>query len=175
MFLVTTPSPQDAGFFTDIHMKINVKKLHPDAKLPVYATAGAACFDLYAHDVDGALTLGSNVHQGFPLVCGTGLAFEIPPGWVMLIFSRSGHGFNHEVRLANCVGVLDSDYRGEARVKLTSDDFSEDEKRPPLFVKPGDRVAQAMLTPVERIGFSVVDSLSETERGEGGFGSTGVS
>ena len=175
MFLVTTPSPQDAGFFTDIHMKINVKKLHPDAKLPVYATAGAACFDLHAHTVENSRIFGAHIHQGAPVVCGTGLAFEIPPGWVMLIFSRSGHGFNHEVRLANCVGVLDSDYRGEARVKLTSDDFSEDEKRPPLFVKPGDRVAQAMLTPVERIGFSVVDSLSETERGEGGFGSTGVS
>lgn len=154
-------------------MLINIKKLHPDAKTPVYATAGAACFDLHALDVDGSYILGSNVHQGSPIVCRTGLAFEIPPGWVMLIFSRSGHGFNNDTRLANCVGVIDSDYRGEVRVKLTSDDFSEDDRKLPLFVKPGDRIAQAMLERAERVTFNVVEALSPTERGEGGFGSTG--
>ena len=154
-------------------MLINIKKLHPDAKTPAYATAGAGCFDLHALDVDGSHILGSNVHQGSPIVCGTGLAFEIPPGWVMLIFSRSGHGFNNDTRLANCVGVIDSDYRGEVRVKLTSDDFSEDDRKLPLFVKPGDRIAQAMLERAERVTFNVVEALSPTERGEGGFGSTG--
>lgn len=154
-------------------MLINIKKLHPDAKTPVYATAGAGCFDLHALDVDGYYILGSNVHQGSPIVCRTGLAFEIPPGWVMLIFSRSGHGFNNDTRLANCVGVIDSDYRGEVRVKLTSDDFSEDDRKLPLFVKPGDRIAQAMLERAERVTFNVVEALSPTERGEGGFGSTG--
>lgn len=156
-------------------MKINIKKLHPDAKLPIYATAGAACFDLRAHTVENSRVFGTHVYQGTPIVCGTGLAFEIPPGWVMLIFSRSGQGFNHDVRLANCVGVLDSDFRGEVRVKLTSDDFSADDRNVPLFVKPGDRIAQAMLVPAQRIEFSVVDELSTTARGEGGFGSTGVS
>ncbi len=156
-------------------MKIEIKKLHPDAKLPIYATDGAACFDLHAHTVENSRVFGAHIHQAAPVVCGTGLAFDVPAGWAMLVFSRSGHGFKHEVRLANCVGVIDSDFRGEVRVKLTSDDFSADDRNVPLFVKSGDRIAQAMLVPAQRIEFNVVDELSTTERGNNGFGSTGVS
>lgn len=142
-------------------INLKVKKLHPDAIIPTYATDGAACFDLYAAEFEGENNAGS-------LVVRTGLSFEIPTGWQMLIFSRSGHGFKNDVRLANSVGVIDSDYRGEVKVKLTID-------RDGVFVvTKGDRIAQAQLMPVHRVIFQEVDSLTETERGTGGFGSTGV-
>lgn len=141
-------------------MKLKVKKLHPDAVIPTYATSGAACFDLHAVDFEGENKTDS-------LVIKTGLAFEIPDGWQMLIFSRSSHGFKHNVRLANCVGVIDSDYRGEVKVKLTAD-FGWN-----LSIFKGDRIAQAQLIPVHRVTFEEVSELTETERGNGGFGSTG--
>lgn len=151
-------------------MKLAVKPLTDTAALPTYATPGAACFDIaadlgtdprpedYKTDPKGANTM----------VVGTGLAFCIPEGWAMLLFSRSGHGFKQNQRLANCVGVIDSDYRGEVKVKLARDDQGE------IKVTHGERIAQAMLVPVERVEFYTVSSLDETERGSGGFGSTGA-
>ncbi len=153
-------------------MEIKIKSLHPGAKMPAYATAGAACFDLHAATVDGSQHLGSVVHEGYPITCETGLAFEIPQGNVMLIFGRSGHGFKDNVRLSNAVGVIDADYRGEVKVKLICDIDPPDDK-PGFFVKPGDRIAQALVLPVERVNFIFADDLSDTERGTGGFGSTG--
>lgn len=141
-------------------MKINIKKLHDDAIIPVYASAGAACFDLYAIE-DGQGDSAANVYR-------TGLAFEIPQGHVMLVYSRSGHGFKNDIRLANCVGVIDSDYRGELMVKLTADGYIE-----PVF-GAGERIAQAMVIPVKQVSFTAVSELSDTERGDGGFGSTGA-
>ena len=142
---------------------LRVKRLHPDAVIPKYATEGSACFDLHAIN-EGYLDDIGHVNEIF----GTGLAFEVPPGWAMLIFSRSGHGFNNDVRLANCVGVIDSDYRGEVKVKLTSDSGAM------LKVDAGDRIAQAMLIPVPRVSLIEVDEITKTERGTGGFGSTGA-
>jgi dUTP pyrophosphatase len=154
---------------------IKIKKLHPLAKVPAYAHDTDACFDLHACMVDGMAYIGRHVEPGYPVTFGTGLAFEVPEGWAMLIFSRSGQGFNHGVRLANCVGVIDAGFRGEVMVKLTSDalesDFNTD--KPPYFVQPGDRIAQAMLVPVHRVAFEVVEELGESERGAGGLGSTG--
>lgn len=150
---------------------IRIKKLHPDARAPKYMTPGAACFDIFAATVCGSREFGANIWQGHPVLAGTDLAFEVPDGWVMLIFSRSGHGFKNDVRLANCVGVIDSDYRGEVLVKLTSDMF-RDSDADTLFIKPGDRIAQAMLFPAEQWDFVESDELSETERGAGGIGST---
>lgn len=150
-------------------MKLNVKALHPDAIVPQYATVGAACFDLHAL-MPPADESYAHVNPGTPTVIRTGLAFEIPDGYVMLIFSRSGHGFKNDIRLANCVGVIDSDYRGEVQVKLTNDNSDGNF----LTVKHGDRIAQAMIVPVERVELVQVDELSSTERGEGGFGSTGT-
>lgn len=147
-------------------MQINIKKLSPLAKMPTYATDGSGCFDLYAIN-----TLPRLVHEGRPVQFETGLAFEIPIGYGMFILSRSGHGFNFDTRLANCVGFIDSDYRGEVKVKLTCD--LEHEEAMPLTVMPGDRVAQACILPVPKVSFSFVDELSSTERGEGGFGSSG--
>lgn len=140
-------------------MQVKIKYLHPDAKTPTYATDGAACFDLYAATAKrsgGILADNDNFT--------TGLAFEIPPDHVMLVFSRSGHGFKERASLINCVGVIDSDYRGDVAVKMTK----------PIQAKAGDRIAQAMIIPVQQVTFQVTDDLTETKRGQGGFGSTGV-
>lgn len=152
-------------------MQVKVKKLHQDAIIPQYATMGAACFDLHALTVDGAYHIGSNIYEGYAVVCGTGLAFEVPEGYALMVYSRSGHGFKFNTRLCNAVGILDSDYRGELMVKLTCD-IDDDESC--LFVKPGDRIAQAMIVPVPVVEFVESDSLEDTERGEGGIGSTGA-
>ena len=153
-------------------MQVKIKKLHPNAKVPTYAKPGDACFDLYALTVNNAYHLGSNVAEGYPVMCDTGVAFEVPDGHVMLVFSRSGHGFNSNTRLCNSTGVIDSGFRSSVKVKLTCDQDTPDDK-PPLFIKPGDRVAQAMIIPIPQVGFVEADALSETERGTGGLGSTG--
>ena len=142
-------------------MEIKTKRLADGATVPRLATSGAACFDLHA--ING----GEAKAHGGTIVCRTGLAFEIPNGHVMLIYSRSGHGFKNSVRLVNSVGVIDSDYRGEVAVKLINDS-------PLVFhVEPGDRIAQAMVILVPACEIIEVDELSETARGAGGFGSTG--
>ena len=153
-------------------MQVKIKKLHPNAKVPTYATAGSGCFDLYAATVNGSVNFGAHAYEGEPITCDTGLAFEIPVGHVMLVFSRSGHGFNSNTRLCNSTGVIDSGFRSSVKVKLTCDQDTPDDK-PPLFIKPGDRVAQAMILPIPQVGFVEADALSETERGTGGLGSTG--
>lgn len=148
-------------------MKIKVKKLHPDAILPKYATDGAACFDLHVCAPDTVpLAMGQEAGAA---TFSTGLAFEIPKGHVMLVYSRSGHGFKHGLTLANSVGVIDSDYRGELMVRLTTTHGYA-----PLPVGHGDRIAQAMILPLPAVELEEVAELTDTERGAGGFGSTGV-
>jgi dUTP pyrophosphatase len=144
---------------------LRVKRLRPEARLPERATDGSACFDLRVCEPRSEpITMGGSVKAA---TFATGLAFEVPQGHVMLIFSRSGHGFKHDIRLANCVGVIDSDYRGEVGVRLTSDTHRE------LVVKDGDRIAQAMLLKLPDVVIEESDELSDTPRGTGGFGSTG--
>lgn len=162
-FLNATPMPLVPGPpATPIPgtMHVKIQHLSDRAKTPTYGSAGAACFDLYAAD-----TLA--VAPGRSAVVPTDLAFEVPEGYVLMIYSRSGHGFKHGVRLANNTGVVDSDYRGHVPVCLHNDG------RDVFYVHQGDRVAQAMIVPVPRVEFEVVDELSSTERGENGFGSTG--
>jgi dUTP pyrophosphatase len=144
-------------------LQIKIRRIAAEAKIPVYATEGAACFDLHAL-TDSLMT----VPAGGSADIATGLQFEIPPGYCMRIYSRSGHGFRNGVRLANCVGIIDSDYRGEVRVKLANDSTRS------MHFFPGDRIAQAEIAPVLRVEFEEADALSETERGEAGFGSTGA-
>lgn len=146
-------------------MKLKIKKLHPDAVMPTYATEDAACFDLYAV----CDTSEQVVFSQMPTVFRTGLAFEIPTGCAMMLYSRSGHAFKADLRLANCVGVIDSDYRGEVMVKMTKDSYST----PTMPFKTGDRIAQAMLIKTPQIGFEFVEDLTATARGEQGFGHTG--
>lgn len=155
-------------------MKLKVKKLHPEAIIPKYATDGSACFDLHA--CFGEPGLSKPIFVTPIAIIKTGLSFEIPLGYVMLVFSRSGHGFKNDVRLANCTGIIDSDYRGELMVKLTHDDTHNVFKSiidDPMKISHGDRIAQAMIIPLEQVQFEEVEKLSDTERGTGGFGSTG--
>jgi len=142
-------------------LKVKVKRLYSDAILPTYATDGSACFDIYT-------MLNGDTDYGVPHTYSTGLAFEIPEDHVMLVFSRSGHGFKNDVRLSNCVGVIDSDYRGELKVKLACDKEGWG-----LEINAGDRIAQGMILPVNKVVFEEVEELSNTERGNKGFGSTG--
>lgn len=151
-------------------MQLKVKKLHAGATLPRFATEGAACFDLHAFIPGDAM---AKVRYADQKNIGTGLSFEIPAGYVMLIFSRSGHGFRENVRLSNCVGVIDSDYRGEVRVKLARDVEYKLGVDPAFEVKTGDRIAQAMILPLPHVQMIEVDELGSTARGAGGFGSTG--
>lgn len=150
-------------------MQIDIQLLHPEAKVPEYATPGAAAFDLRALiEPDTTLhPLRRCVPAGGTLIVRTGLAISIPHGWGLFIYSRSGHGFKNDVSLSNCVGVIDSDYTGEIMVKLRND------SREAFFVNHGDRIAQAVLQVAPRAQFIVRDKLQETERGTGGFGSTG--
>lgn len=144
--------------------EVKIKLAHKDVKIPVYATEGAGCFDIHADIPTGEYKL---VSRDNPATIDTGLYFEIPEDKSLLVFSRSGHGFNRNVRLANCVGVIDSDYRGSLKVKLTAD--SEED----LMVVNGDRIAQGMIIDTPKVVFKVVEELSETNRAQGGFGSTG--
>lgn len=151
-------------------MKLNVKKMYSDVKLPEYSSEGAGCFDLFAYMPNSpAISL---VFDNDTATIQTGLHFEIPFGYVMEIDSRSGHGFKKGVRLVNSSGQIDSDYRGEVMVKLIKD--GDDATRTPLVIKHGDRIAQAKLIPVPRVEFVEVEELTTTERGAGGFGSTGA-
>lgn len=137
-------------------MQVNIKRTHPDATIPVYATDGAAGFDITVAEYEGNDTYN------------TGLSFEIPEGHVMLIYGRSGHAFKHGMRLANCVAVIDSDYRGTVKLKLAYDGWTTH------TVEKGERIAQGIIQPVPRVQFIEATELSDTKRGKGGFGSTGM-
>ena len=144
-----------------MNVKLKVKRLTGTARIPTYAHWGDACFDIYS---DGLKSISgtTQVHE-------TGLKFEIPKGYAMMIYSRSGMGFKDNTRLANCVGVVDSGYVGEVMVKLTRDDVCIHT----FQYKRGDRIAQAMLIPVPVVEFEEVEDVEDTERGDGGFGSSG--
>lgn len=128
--------------------------------LPKRATNGSAGYDILAAE-------GAVIYPCRSAAIRTGLHLQIPPFTVLLIQSRSGHGFKHGVRLSNCTGVIDSDYRGEIMIKLHNDSGQV------FHVSKGDRIAQAILMPVFNMAFEEVDSLDDTDRGAGGFGSTG--
>lgn len=149
-------------------MKLRILKLHPNAQVPVYATEGAACFDLHAAEVNGMQHVGDVCYPGHPVVVNTGLAFEVPPGYMLRIASRSGLAFKHGITAFP--GVIDSDYRGAVNVMLTCDHLDDD--TPPIKINPGDRVAQGYLVAVPRVEFEVAEQLTITERGANGFGST---
>ncbi len=152
-------------------MKVRIKKLHPDAVIPKYASAGDAGMDLVATEFIDADAYGT---VGFK----TGIALEIPEGYVGLIFPRSSI-YKSTGRLANSVGVIDSNYRGEVIVKfdialpafITSEYDSKGYEAESYEV--GDRVAQLIIMPYPQVEFEEVEDLSDTVRGDGGFGSTG--
>jgi dUTP pyrophosphatase len=149
-------------------MKIKVKRMHPNARMPFYATEGAACFDLYAATIGD--DVGEALFPGTQITVGTGLAFEIPTGYMMRISPRSGLAFKHGVEAFP--GVIDSDYRGEVMVMLRCWQLGDSDRS--VLIRPGDRIAQAFVCEVPRIEFEEADELTETARGGGGFGSTGA-
>lgn len=160
---------------SEVTLKVKALEHYPkEWGLPEYKTAGAIAFDLRAALFN---KVSGNVFKAY-----TGLAFEIPEGYGLFIFSRSGHGFKSHTRLSNCVGVIDSDYRGEVIVQLHRDfvQLSEDSEygvnEPPckiLNLSKGDRIAQAVLLQIPKVSLQFVDTLDITERGAQGFGSTG--
>lgn len=150
-------------------MNLNIQLQHPNAKVPTYGTDGAACMDLYAATVNGQSHIGDVVYPGHPVLCDTGIAFEVPEGYMLQVRSRSGLAFKHGIEAFH--GTIDSDFRGTVQVLLTCAHLDDDE--PPMQIKPGDRIAQACLVEVPRVEFETVEQLTITERGEHGFGSTG--
>ena len=146
-----------------MNTKIFFQKLDPRACLPQYQTSGSAAMDLHAL-LDAPVTIAPRQLVTIP----TGLAMALPDeNWVGLVLARSGLGVRHGISPSNCVGVIDSDYRGELRVGLTN--FSDQ----PYTIQPGDRIAQLMVIPVARCAVHELSELPPTSRGEGGFGSTG--
>ena len=143
--------------------KINVKKLRPDARLPVYGTEFSAGADLCAC-LDAPVTL----QPGETTLLSIGIAMEIPAGYAGLVFARSGLASKRHLAPANKVGVIDPDYRGEFFVPL------HNHGPVPQTVEPGERIAQMILTPFLTAQFVEAESLSDTVRGAGGFGSTGT-
>ena len=143
-------------------MKINIKKLTDTAVTPERGSAFAAGYDLFA-DIQENVVI--EPHKTF--LVPTGIAMEIPEGYWGGIFARSGLAAKESLRPANCVGVIDADYRGEIRVALHNDSASA------RIITPGQKVAQMVIVPFLAVEFEEVAELSDTVRGAGGFGSTG--
>ncbi len=139
-------------------MDLKIKKLHPDAVIPKYATDGSAGLDLTAIDME---YLAHDIIKYY-----TGLAVEIPVGYVGLLFPRSSV-YKTTLRLANCVGVIDSDYRGEITALFDGTEYSS------IEYEVGDRIVQLVLLPIPKVAILEVQELAETARGQGGYGSSG--
>jgi dUTP pyrophosphatase len=153
-------------------MQVKIKKLKPNAVIPTYAKDGDAGMDLVATEI-----LKDTPEQ---ITYGMGIALEIPKGFVGLVFPRSSIR-KTGLQLSNSVGVIDSGYRGEIQATFNKvfgsermyDEMKVKEIQPNEYYKVGDRIAQIMIIPHPDIQFEEADELSDTERGEGGFGSTG--
>ena len=141
---------------------IHVKKLRSGAVLPTYGTSGAAGADLYA-----CLEAPVTIAPGQTVFVPTGIALEVPAGCAGLVYARSGLGIRHGIVPGNCVGVIDADYRGEVLVGLHNHSDA------PYTIQPGDRIAQLVVLAAPAWEAQEVRSLDDTDRGAGGFGSTG--
>lgn len=141
---------------------VKVKKLADDVEIPAFATKGSACFDFRAA-TDAVLSPGQLTKIG------TGLAMEIPQGYSLDIYPRSGRAFKQLTRLVNCVAVIDSDYRDEIMIGLFVESGPDAKE---VHIKAGERIAQGRLVPVFDVHFDEVESLENSDR-SGGLGSTG--
>ena len=141
-------------------MEIRIKKLYPDVEIPKYQTSGAVGFDLRAVE-------NLSIPSGETRLIGTGLAVELPIGYELQIRPRSGLALKHSITVLNSPGTVDSDYRGEIKVILINHGKSD------FQISKGDRIAQAVVNRVEIVDIVEVEKLSETQRGDKGFGSTG--
>lgn len=142
--------------------EVKVKIVREGAVVPAIATSGSAAADLYAC-IDEEIVIPAGGSAVIPI----GIAIAVPEGYGAFIFARSGLGIKHGIAPRNCVGVIDSDYRGEICVGLQNHSDKD------YTVMPKDRVAQMAIMPVMPAEYVLCDELSDTERGEGGFGSTG--
>lgn len=143
-------------------MVVNIKKTNSNAIIPTRGSNRAAGYDLYSNETS------IDIPAGKTKMIGTGVCMEIPDGYAGLVYARSGLASKRGLRPANCVGVIDSDYRGEIKVALHND------SKELQTINSGDRLAQIVITPFLAIEFNEVNELDKTDRGEGGFGSTGV-
>ena len=146
-------------------MQVKIKKLCPEAVIPTRGSSSAAGYDLYALGPEVAKSFFIPAHQ--TIMVKTGLAVEIPEGYCGLVFARSGMASKRGLAPANKVGVIDSDYRGEIMVALHNH-YNKD-----LWVSDHERIAQLVIVPYLNVDFVESEELDETERGAGGFGSTG--
>ena len=144
--------------------RLPVMLLRPTARLPERQTAGSVGYDISAC-LDGDVI----IEQGETQKIGSGFAIALEPGYAAFIYARSGLGINHGITPANCVGVIDSDYRGEVIVGLKNSSNS------PYTVRNGDRIAQMVIAKCELPEIVLFDDLEKTARGAGGFGSTDLS
>ncbi len=142
--------------------RVLIKKLRPDAIVPRYMTAQAAGLDLAA-----AIDAPIGIEPGQRITIGTGLAFALPAGFEGQIRPRSGLARDHGVTIVNAPGTLDADYTGQLMIILINHGSE------PMTIRPGDRIAQLVIAPIVQAELAVVDELPATERGAGGFGSTG--
>lgn len=142
-------------------MEIKIKKLYEDSQIPTRGSEYAAGYDLYAHE-------GATIKPHETAKIGTGVAIQPPKDTFGAVFARSGLAAKQGLRPANCVGVCDYDYTGEYIVALHNDSNEE------RVVEAGERIGQVVFIPYVNVSFVEVDELEETERGDGGFGSTGV-
>ncbi|MDJ0023601.1 hypothetical protein QM543_09925 [Pantoea eucrina] len=148
--------------------EVKIKRLTPDAVLPFRGSKGAAAWDITALDVKlNVVQTQGGVRQPRAWWITTGLAVEIPEGYCMKIYARSGLGTANFLRPSNCVAIIDSDYRGEIKLRMIADEGG-------LAIEPkaGMVIAQAVIEKVEPVTWTEVDELSETDRGDNGFGST---
>ncbi len=144
-------------------LNVEIKKLSDNAVLPAYQTEGAAGMDVSAC-IEEDITLNPMERK----LISTGFAIAVPEGYAAYLYARSGLASKKGITLPNCVGVIDSDYRGEVKVALVN--LSDE----PFCIKNGDRIAQMVISPVIQVILEEKDELSETKRAGGGFGSTGV-
>lgn len=142
--------------------KINIKKLHANAKIPTFGSEFAAGFDLYACNTEPI-----TIPAGETVLIHTGLAMEIPAGYGGFVYARSGLATKRGLAPANKVGVIDADYRGEIMIALHNQSQEAQE------VAVGERIAQMVIAPFLKVDFNQVEELTDTMRGAGGFGSTG--
>lgn len=147
-------------------INVSIKKLHTDVKTPTYGSDGAMAFDIYP-DVLGADPFTNLILPGQVKSIPTGLFFEIPEEYGLFVYSRSGQGFNNHVTLINSTGLIDSDYRGQLMVMLRNDHPTET-----YFYDANKAIAQGVIQKIPRVNFNVVNNLSDTKRGNKGFGST---
>lgn len=149
-------------------MEIKIKKLYDDAIIPTRGSYYAAGYDLYAHIECKEEHTGVVILPHETVLIGTGVAIQPPKDCFGAVFARSGLASKQGLRPANCVGVCDYDYTGEYMIALHNDSNEE------RFVKHGDRIGQVVFMPYVNVNFVEVESLDATERGDGGFGSTGI-